>query len=86
MVVHQVLVKSNKETLEDIATLTGGKFVSDELSIDLKNVDVTMLGRAKQVIVTKDSTTIVEGNKENERFEERVKIIKSSNRKGNLRF
>ncbi len=66
-----------QETLEDIATLTGGKFVSDELSIDLKNVDVTMLGRAKQVIVTKDSTTIVEGNKENERFEERVKIIKA---------
>ena len=50
-----------KAMLEDIAILTGGKVISDELGLDLKTTTVDMLGRAKSVKIDKDSTTIVEG-------------------------
>jgi len=50
-----------KAMLEDIAILTGGKFLSEDLGIKLENVDLSMLGRAKKVIVTKEETTIIEG-------------------------
>ncbi|GIV16966.1 MAG: 60 kDa chaperonin 1 [Armatimonadota bacterium] len=50
-----------KAMLEDIAILTGGKFLSEDLGIKLENVDFSMLGRAKKVIVAKEETTIVEG-------------------------
>jgi chaperonin GroEL len=50
-----------KAMMEDIAILTGGKFISEDLGIKLENVDLTMMGRAKKVIVTKEETTIVEG-------------------------
>jgi chaperonin GroEL len=50
-----------KAMLEDIAILTGGKFLSEDLGIKLENVDLSMLGRAKKVTVTKEETTIVEG-------------------------
>jgi chaperonin GroEL len=50
-----------KAMLEDIAILTGGKFLSEDLGIKLENVDLSMLGRAKKVIVAKEETTIVEG-------------------------
>jgi chaperonin GroEL len=50
-----------KAMMEDIATLTNGKFLSEDLGIKLENVDLTMLGQAKKVIVTKEQTTIVEG-------------------------
>ena len=52
---------NRKEMLEDIAILTGGTFVSEELGQDLKQVTLEMLGRAKSVKVDKDNTTIVEG-------------------------
>jgi chaperonin GroEL len=50
-----------KAMLEDIAILTGGKFLSEDLGIKLENVDFSMLGRAKKVIIAKEETTIVEG-------------------------
>src|SRR3954449_2880358 len=48
-----------KAMLEDIAILTGGTFVSEDLGVKLENVTVDMLGQAKRVTVTKDETTIV---------------------------
>lgn len=50
-----------KAMLEDIAVLTGGQMISEELGIKLENVNLEMLGRAKRVVVTKEDTTIVEG-------------------------
>lgn len=65
-----------KEMLEDIATLTGGKFVSSELGFDLKDIDLSMLGRAQTVKVNKESTTIVGGAGEKQEIENRVNQIK----------
>src|SRR5690606_9249115 len=50
-----------KAMLEDIAILTGGRAIMEELGIQLENVDISDLGRAKKVTVDKDNTTIVEG-------------------------
>jgi chaperonin GroEL len=50
-----------KAMMEDIAVLTEGKFVTEDLGIKLENVDISYLGRAKRVVITKDNTTIVEG-------------------------
>jgi len=50
-----------KAMLEDMAILTGGQVISDELGIKLENVDVDLLGSARKVVVTKDDTTIVDG-------------------------
>jgi len=50
-----------KAMLEDIAILTGGQFLSEDLGVKLENVAIDQLGRAKKVIITKDDTTIVEG-------------------------
>ena len=50
-----------KAMMDDIATLTGGKSISEDLGIKLENVDLAMMGHAKKVIVTKEETTIVEG-------------------------
>jgi chaperonin GroEL len=51
-----------KAMLEDMAILTGGQVVSDEIGIKLESVDLDMLGRARKVVITKDDTTIVEGS------------------------
>ncbi|MCY9548981.1 chaperonin GroEL [Lysinibacillus xylanilyticus] len=50
-----------KAMLEDIAILTGGQVITEELGLDLKTADITSLGRAAKVVVSKDNTTIVEG-------------------------
>jgi chaperonin GroEL len=50
-----------KAMLEDIAILTGGQFISEDLGIKLENVDTTMLGQAAKVVVAKEETTIIEG-------------------------
>src|SRR5579875_3545199 len=50
-----------KAMLGDISTLTGGQVISEELGLELKNVGLDLLGRARKVVVDKDSTTIVEG-------------------------
>ena len=66
-----------KRMLEDIAIVTGGQPVLEELGVALSDVTVDMLGRAKSVKVTKDSTTIVDGCGSKEAIEERVAQIKA---------
>ena len=66
-----------KAMLEDIATLTGGKAVTEDLGIKLENVKLDDLGRAKKVVVDKDNTTIVEGGGKGEAIEGRVKQIRA---------
>ncbi len=65
-----------KAMLEDIAILTGGEMFTEELGIKLENITVQMLGQAKRVTVTKDSTTIVVGDEHKDAVAERVKLIK----------
>ncbi len=63
--------------LEDIAILTGGNVVSEELGIKLENVTLEMLGRAKKVVIEKENTTIVEGAGAKEDIQGRVNQIKA---------
>jgi chaperonin GroEL len=65
-----------KATLEDIATLTGGNVISEDLGIKLENVTINMLGRAKKVSIDKDNTTIVNGAGKKSDIEARIKQIK----------
>ena len=65
-----------KEMLQDIAILTGGVVISEEVGYDLKEADLDMLGRASSVKVVKDSTTIVGGFGEKEDIQNRVNQIK----------
>ncbi len=65
-----------KAMLEDIATLTGGRVISEELGLELKNVDISMLGRARQVKVTKDDTILVDGHGETEEIQKRISQIR----------
>jgi chaperonin GroEL len=65
-----------KAMLEDIATLTGGNVISEDLGIKLENVTINMLGRAKKVSVDKDNTTIVDGAGKKADIEARIKQIK----------
>lgn len=65
-----------KEVLEDIAILTGGKVVSEEVGLKLENVNVEDLGQARKIIASKDNTTIVDGRGEKEAVEKRVGQIK----------
>ena len=66
-----------KAMLEDLATLTGGQVISEEVGLKLENVKLTDLGRAKRVNIDKDNTTIVEGAGDPKRIEGRVKQIKT---------
>ncbi len=65
-----------KAMLEDIAVLTGGQVISEDLGIKLENVTLDMLGKAKKVTITKDDTTIVDGSGEKDGIEGRVAQIK----------
>ena len=66
-----------KAMLEDIAILTGGQVISEDLGLKLENVKLTDLGRAKRVTIDKDNTTIVEGYGDQKKIEGRVKQIKA---------
>jgi chaperonin GroEL len=66
-----------KAMLEDIAILTGGQLISEDLGIKLENVSVAMLGRAKKVIIEKEKTTIVDGSGKKKDIEARVGQIKA---------
>ena len=66
-----------KAMLEDIATLTGGKAITEDLGIKLENVKVEDLGRAKKITIDKDNTTIVEGGGKASEIEGRVKQIRA---------
>ena len=67
-----------KEMLKDIAILTGGEVISDELGLDLKETDVSQLGRASQVKVNKENTIIVGGKGDPEEIHNRVAQIKTA--------
>ena len=66
-----------KAMLEDIATLTGGKVISEDLGIKLEGITVEDLGRAKKITIDKENTTIVEGNGSAEAIDGRVKQIRN---------
>ncbi|MHC4137935.1 MAG: chaperonin GroEL [Planctomycetota bacterium] len=65
-----------KSMLEDMAILTGGRVVTEDLGMKLENVDISFLGRARSVKVTKDETTLIEGAGEKEKISGRVSQIK----------
>ena len=67
-----------KEMLRDIAILTGGTYIASDLNMDLKEVDVTDLGRARQIKSTKDNTTIVDGMGDPAEIQSRVHEIKAA--------
>ena len=66
-----------KAMLEDIAILTGGKLITEDLGIKLENVKLADLGRAKRITIDKDNTTIVEGDGKPSEIEGRVKVIRA---------
>lgn len=66
-----------KAMMEDIATLTGGQVISEDLGLKLENVKITDLGGAKRVTIDRDNTTIVEGAGETSKIQGRVKQIKA---------
>ena len=66
-----------KAMLQDIAILTGGEVISEELALDLKETQITQLGRARQVVVGKENTIIVDGSGNKEEIKNRVAQIKA---------
>ncbi len=66
-----------KAMLEDIAVLTGGQLISEEVGLKLENVDLTNLGKAKKIVITKDDTTIVDGAGTTSDVEARCNSIKT---------
>jgi len=66
-----------KAMLQDIAILTGGKAITEDLGIKLENVQVSDLGQAKKITIDKDNTTVVEGKGKHNEIEGRVKEIRS---------
>jgi chaperonin GroEL len=65
-----------KAMLDDIAILTGGKAITEDLGIKLENLHIEDLGRAKKIVIDKDNTTIVEGSGKHDAIEGRVKQIR----------
>jgi chaperonin GroEL len=66
-----------KAMLEDIATLTGGKLIAEELGIKLDNIALTDLGRAKRLVIDKDNTTIIDGAGKKSDLEGRIRQIRA---------
>jgi chaperonin GroEL len=66
-----------KAILQDIATLTGGQVISEDVGLKLENADLSLLGKARKIVVTKDETTIVEGAGDAEQIQGRVKQIRA---------
>src|SRR6202163_2873785 len=67
-----------KAMLEDIAVLTGGQVISEEVGFKLENTVVTDLGRAKRIVVDKETTTIIDGQGDEEKIKGRIKELKSA--------
>jgi chaperonin GroEL len=65
-----------KRMLEDIAILTGGEVITEEMGLKLENTQVSQLGKARRVVVTKDDTTIIDGAGEKEQIEGRINQIR----------
>ena len=66
-----------KRMMEDIAILTGGEVITEELGLKLENTQLSQLGRARKIILTKDNTTIVDGAGDTERIKGRINQIKA---------
>src|SRR5262245_1515241 len=66
-----------KRMLEDIGILTGGEVITEEMGLKLENTQVSQLGRARRVVVDKDTTTIIDGGGEKEQIEGRINQIRS---------
>ncbi|MGG4170111.1 chaperonin GroEL [Rossellomorea vietnamensis] len=66
-----------KAMLEDLAVLTGGEVITEDLGLDLKSANITQLGRAAKVVVTKENTTVVEGSGDPEKIAARVNQIRA---------
>jgi chaperonin GroEL len=66
-----------KRMLEDIAILSGGEVITEEMGLKLENTQLSQLGRARKVVVDKDSTTIIDGAGESDQIKGRIKQIKS---------
>ena len=66
-----------KAILQDIATLTGGQVITEDVGLKLENADISLLGKARKVVVTKDETTIVEGSGDAEQIQGRVNQIRA---------
>ncbi|WP_366596980.1 chaperonin GroEL [Bacillus pumilus] len=66
-----------KAMLEDISVLTGGELITEDLGLDLKSTEIGQLGRASKVVVTKESTTIVEGSGDSAQISARVNQIRA---------
>jgi chaperonin GroEL len=66
-----------KRMLEDIAILTGGEVITEEMGLKLENTQLSQLGRARRVVVAKDTTTIIDGAGDSEGIKGRIKQIKS---------
>ena len=66
-----------KEMLKDIACLTGGQVISEEVGLELKTASVAMLGRARQVKVTKENTTIVDGAGDSQAIQDRITQVRN---------
>ncbi|MBI4387662.1 MAG: chaperonin GroEL [Candidatus Omnitrophica bacterium] len=79
---HVAAIKSpgfgdrRKAMLEDLAILTGGKFVSEDIGVKLESVDIDALGQAKRIVVDKDNTTIIGGAGKQNVIKERCELIK----------
>ncbi len=67
-----------KEMLQDIAILTGGEVISEEVGLDLKDTQITQLGRARQVKIMKENTVIVDGAGSKDQIAARINVIKNS--------
>src|SRR6201999_1803006 len=66
-----------KAMLQDMAILTGGQVISEEVGLKLENTGVELLGQARKVVITKDETTIVEGAGDSDQIEGRVNQIRA---------
>jgi len=66
-----------KDMLKDIATLTGGQVIAEELGLKLENVDVGDLGKARRIVIDKENTTIIDGSGERTAIEGRVNMIRA---------
>ena len=75
-----------KRMLEDIAILTGGEVITEEMGLKLENTQLSQLGHARRVVVSKDTTTIIDGAGEKKEIEGRISQIRSGDREHRLRL
>ena len=75
-----------KAMLEDIAVITGGQVITEEVGLKLENATIDMLGRARQVVVGKEETTLIEGRGESEEIEKRIAQIRRQHEESTSEF